>query len=48
MIDMEFVRKNKAIIVFYLLLVISTLVIVQSNKRGLETEKENVYVYLKG
>ena len=43
---MEFVRKNKAIIVFYLLLVLSTLVIVQNNKRSLETEMEPVYVYL--
>lgn len=44
MIDMEFVKKNRGVIIFYLLLVIATLVIVQSNKRNLEME--NRYVYL--
>lgn len=44
MIDMEFVKKNKGVIIFYLLLVMATLVIIQSNEKSLE--KENEYVYL--
>lgn len=43
MIDMEFVKNNKGVIIFYLLLVISTLVIIQSNEKALE---DNGYVYL--
>ena len=43
MIDMEFVKNNKGVIIFYLLLVISTLVIIQSNEKALE---DNGHVYL--
>jgi len=41
---MEFVKKNRGVIIFYLLLVLVTLVVVQSNQRNLEME--NRYVYL--
>ena len=41
---MKFLNKNKGVLVFYLLLVIVTLVIVQSNER--EISMENRYVYL--
>lgn len=41
---MKFVKKNKGVLVFYLLLMVVTLVIVQSNQR--ELSMENRYVYL--
>lgn len=41
---MSFVKKNKGVIIFYLVLVIATLVIVQNNNRNLE--ESNGYVYL--
>ena len=41
---MKFLNKNKGVLVFYLLLVIVTLGIVQSNER--EISMENRYVYL--
>lgn len=44
MIDMEFVKKNKGVIIFYLLLILTTLVIIQSNGRNLEAENEYVYL----
>jgi len=44
MIDMEFVKENKGVIIFYLLLIMATLVIIQSNEKKLEME--NNYVYL--
>ena len=43
MIDMEFVKNNKGVILFYLLLVISTLVIIKSNEKSLD---DSGYVYL--
>lgn len=44
MIDMETIKKNRGVIIFYLLLVLATLIIVQSNQR--ELKMENRYVYL--
>lgn len=44
MIDMEIIKKNRGVIIFYLLLVLATLIIVQSNQR--ELKMENRYVYL--
>lgn len=44
MIDMEFVKKNKGVIIFYLLLVMATLVIIQSNEKKLDLENEYVYL----
>lgn len=44
MIDMEMIKKNRGVIIFYLLLVLATLIIVQSNQR--ELKMENRYVYL--
>ncbi|MGM9882308.1 MAG: hypothetical protein ACI31S_05650 [Bacilli bacterium] len=41
---MEFVKKNKGVIIFYLLLAIATLMIVQSNNRNLESETGYVYL----
>ena len=42
---MSFVKKNIGVIIFYLVLVLATLVIVQNNSKNLEENK--VYVYLK-
>ena len=44
MIDMEFVKENKGVIIFYLLLIMATLVIIQSNEKKLDIK--NNYVYL--
>lgn len=44
MIDMEFVKKNKGVIIFYLLLIMVTLIIIQSNDKNLEMENEYVYL----
>ncbi|MGN1342784.1 MAG: hypothetical protein ACI4VL_06290 [Bacilli bacterium] len=41
---MEIIKKNRGVIIFYLLLVLATLIIVQSNQR--ELKMENRYVYL--
>lgn len=41
---MSFVKRNKGVIIFYLVLAIATLVIIQSNNRNLE--ESNGYVYL--
>jgi len=41
---MEFVKKNRGIIVFYLLLVVTTLVVINCNERNLSLEKEYVYL----
>lgn len=41
---MEYVKRNRGVIVFYLLLVITTLVIINFNERNLSME--NKYVYL--
>ena len=41
---MSFVKKNKGAIIFYLILVLSTLAIIQNNNKNLE--ENNGYVYL--
>ena len=41
---MECVKKNKGVIIFYLLLVITTLVVINFNGKALSDE--NQYVYL--
>ena len=42
---MDFVKNNRGVIVFYLLLILATLVIVQSNGELLETKREYVYLW---
>lgn len=44
MIDMKMIKKNKGVIIFYLLLIFVTLAVTQSNQR--ELNLENRYVYL--
>lgn len=41
---MEFVKNNKGAIIFYLLLILITLIVVQNAKKDLNIE--NDYVYL--
>ena len=41
---MSFVKKNKGVIIFYLVLVLATLVIVQNNSKNLEENKGYVYL----
>lgn len=41
---MEYVKRNRGVIVFYLLLVITTLVIINFNERNLCMESEYVYL----
>ena len=41
---MSFVKKNKGAIIFYLVLVLSTLIMIQNNNKNLE--ENNGYVYL--
>lgn len=41
---MEFVKRNKGVIIFYLLLVFATVAIIQSNDRAVDAN--NGYVYL--
>ena len=41
---MKMLKKNKGVIVFYVLLIISTLVIIDVNEKNLDTT--NNYVYL--
>lgn len=41
---MELIKRNKGVLVFYLLLVVITLVVVQRNEQNLNME--NRYVYL--
>ncbi|MDY5996803.1 MAG: hypothetical protein SPJ07_05630 [Bacilli bacterium] len=43
---MEILKKNKGVLVFYLLLVVVTLIVVQRNQQNLNME--NRYVYLTG
>lgn len=42
---MSFVKKNKGVIIFYLILVLATLVIIQNNNYK-NLEENNGYVYL--
>lgn len=41
---MEYVKRNRGVIIFYLLLVITTLVIIKFNERHLSMESEYVYL----
>lgn len=41
---MKILKKNKGVVVFYILLIISTLVIINVNEKNLDTD--NNYVYL--
>lgn len=41
---MEYVRENKGVIIFYLLLIVSTLVIINFNERHLSMESDYVYL----
>lgn len=41
---MKFVKKNRGVIVFYLLLAITTLVVINCNEQNLSLEKEYVYL----
>lgn len=41
---MEYVKKNKGVIIFYLLLVVTTLVIINFNGRQLSMKSEYVYL----
>lgn len=41
---MEYVKRNKGIIIFYLLLVMTTLVIINFNERNLRMESGYVYL----
>ena len=41
---MEYVKRNRGVIVFYLLLVITTLVIIDFNERKISMENEYVYL----
>jgi len=41
---MEYVKKNRGVIVFYLLLVMVTLVVINFNKRNLNMESGYVYL----
>ncbi len=41
---MEFVKRNKGVIVFYLLIALATLVVIQSNERNLKVESNYVYL----
>ena len=42
---MEYVKRNKGVIIFYLLLVITTLVIINCNERHLSAENKYVYLF---
>lgn len=42
---MEYIKENKGVIIFYLLLIISTLVIINCNERHLSVEN-NYSIYL--
>lgn len=41
---MELIKKNKGVLVFYLLLVVITLVVVQRNEQNLDMETRYVYL----
>lgn len=41
---MEYVKRNRGVIIFYLLLVISTLFVVNFNERHLSMENNQVYL----
>lgn len=41
---MEFVKNNKGVIIFYLLLILISLVVVENAKKNLSIESYNVYL----
>lgn len=41
---MKFIKNNRGVIVFYLLLVITTLVVINFNERNLDTNDQYVYL----
>ena len=41
---MEYVKRNRGVIMFYLLLVMVTLVVINFNERNLYVESEYVYL----
>lgn len=41
---MEYVKRNRGVIIFYLLLVISTLIVINFNERHLSIESDYVYL----
>jgi len=41
---MEYVKRNRGVIIFYLLLVITTLVVINCNERHLSLDEECVYL----
>lgn len=41
---MEYVKRNRGVIIFYLLLVVTTLVIINFNERHLSMESNYVYL----
>ena len=41
---MEYVKRNRGVIIFYLLLVMVTLVVINFNERNLCVESEYVYL----
>jgi len=41
---MEYVKQNKGVIIFYLLLVITTLIVINFNERKLSMEQKYVYL----
>lgn len=41
---MEYVKKNRGVIIFYLLLVITTLVVINFNERQLSMDSSYVYL----
>lgn len=40
---MEYIKENKGVIIFYLLLIISTLIIIDCNERKLSVENNYSY-----
>lgn len=41
---MKFIKKNRGVIVFYLLLIVTTLVVINFNERNLDNFDEYVYL----
>lgn len=41
---MKFLKNNKGVIIFYLLLIITTLVFVENNERNLDMNSRYVYL----
>lgn len=41
---MQYIKRNSGVIIFYLLLIVTTLVIINCNERYLSNENEYVYL----